>query len=90
MVPPLVEVDVKLTGAPAQVGLVPKVIAIEIVGGAPKFAIVMVILLLLANDGLAQFASDVIVHATTSLSNSAVEVNVELLVPTFILFTVHW
>ena len=61
-------VAVKLTGEPAHVGLVPNVIAVEIVGDGDTGAIEMVMPELVAPVGLAQVASDVMVQVTTSLS----------------------
>lgn len=65
---------VKLIGEPAQVGLEPKVIAAEIVGEGDAGAIVMVVPALVAPEGLAQVAFDVMVQTTTSLSFKVLEV----------------
>ncbi len=68
----MVAVAVKLTGELAQVGLEPKVIAVEIVGEGDTGAMEIVMPELVALVGLAHVASEVIVQVTTSLLLSVV------------------
>ena len=67
----------------------PKVIAIEIVGGGVTGLTVMVIVLLLAIVGAAHVALEMSLQDTTSLFANAADVKVALLVPTFTKFTCH-
>lgn len=65
-VPPFTGVAVKVSEVPEQAGLVPVVSAIETEGVTVEFT-VMVILLLVAVEGLAQLAFEVMTQETTSL-----------------------
>ena len=84
----MVGVAVKVTEDPAQVGLVPEVIAIETEGTSTGFTVI-VIPVLVAVVGLAQVAFEVKTQVTTCPLVKAVVVNVAELVPAFTPPTFH-
>jgi len=84
----LVEVALKVTGTPIQVGLVPDVMAIDTVGIVIGLT-VMVTMLLVMVVGFAQVASEVKIQVTTSPFASKGAVWEILFVPTFVPFSCH-
>jgi len=86
-VPPLTGVAVKVTDPPAQI----EVVLAAIVTEGITAVVVIVMVLLLADAGLAQGALEFIMTVTASLLLSVVEVNVALVAPgTLTPLTCHW
>ena len=83
MVPPFVGVAVNVADAPEHSGLVPLVSTIETDGVIIGFTVI-VMEFDVTGFGLAHVAFDVITQVTTFPFASVVEVNVGLLVPTFV------
>lgn len=83
----MVGVAVNVTDEPAQIVVA---LAAILTTGTCKAFTVMVILLLVAPDGVAQVALLVSTQLTTSVLASAVVVYVLLFVPTLPPFTFHW
>jgi hypothetical protein len=84
----LVGVAVNVSEEPAQVGLVPNVIAIDTEGTSTGFTVI-VIPVLVAVVGLAQVAFDVKTQVTICPLVKVVVVKVTELVPAFTPFTFH-
>ena len=84
----MVRVAVNVCDSPAQLGFVPVVNAILIVGAITALR-VSVMLFDVAVVVLAQLAFDVNTQLTISLSANVELVNVELFVPAFVPFTFH-
>ncbi len=77
-----------VTDVPAQIGFVPEVIAMEIVGGPTGFT-TMVTPALVIVVGFTQGAFEVTVHVTISLFSNVVLIMEALFVPTLAPFTFH-
>jgi hypothetical protein len=88
VLPPLLGVAVKVSDEPAQLGFVPVVKAI-VTDGVTLEVLLIVIEFEVAVADVAQVALEVNIHATISPLANVVLVNVALLVPALVPFTVH-